>query len=79
VLNADRDQIDKHVAAMFRNADNGSYVSLRAFEDKKNGSSWGWRDHWRAVAIADSFAALTDAAAGFGSARPRQMSTTGSS
>ena len=32
-LSADRDQIAKHVAALFANADNGSYISLRGFED----------------------------------------------
>jgi hypothetical protein len=68
MLTADRDQIAKHVAALFMHADNGSYVSVRAFEDKKNGSSWGYRDHWRAIAIGDSLAPVIDGAAAFAEA-----------
>jgi hypothetical protein len=68
MLNADRHQIEKHVTALFVHADNGSYVSLRAFEDKKNGSSWGYRDHWRVVAISDSLAPVIDAAVTFAEA-----------
>lgn len=36
-MNADRDQIDQFATALFRYASEGSFISLRAFDDKRKG------------------------------------------
>jgi hypothetical protein len=57
-LQADADQISRFVDALFRYADEGSYVSLRAFRDDAN-AVFAIETH----AISSNLASLTDAAA----------------
>jgi hypothetical protein len=68
MLSADRDQIAKHYAALFTNADNGTFVSVRGFIDSKSGKSWGYGSHWRMLPVEDSLAAIIDATAEFATA-----------
>jgi hypothetical protein len=67
-LSADRDQIAKHVTALFMNADNGSFLSLRAFEDAKSGKAWGYGPFWKMMPISDSFTDIIDAIEAFATA-----------
>jgi len=67
-LSADRDQIAKHVTALFSNADNGTFVSLRGFEDVRNGKAWGYGSHWGMLPINDSFADIIDTTEAFATA-----------
>jgi hypothetical protein len=59
----DRGEIERFVGVMFRYADPGAYVSLRAFRDGKGGEGWPVRS--RAVAIGETLDPLIDAAAEF--------------
>jgi putative DNA primase/helicase len=60
-LEPDRDQIRAFVGALFRHADPGSFVSLRAF-----GHDRAWRtDLWRMMAIGVDHASLIDVAVAF--------------
>jgi hypothetical protein len=68
MLSADRNQVAKHFAALWANADPGTFVSLRGFEDGKGGKAWGYADHWGMLPVTDSFAAIIAASAGFATA-----------
>lgn len=59
-LTIDRKELDRFVAACFRNADLDTFVSMRAFFDHKDG--FALRDDWRTVRINGNPEDITDAA-----------------
>jgi hypothetical protein len=62
-IGVDRGELTAFVETMFRYADQGTWISLRAFHDDRDGT---WRpQRWPAIAVNGSLKAIIDAAVNF--------------